>query len=70
MVFRSPLGTLRTPCRAGETIQRITTAKNATSQDFQAWLRHKDVSSDVYIGMNTLRHDVGLYRKTVGANTP
>jgi hypothetical protein len=43
--------------RAGETIQRITTAKNAASQDFQAWLRHKNVSSDVYIGMNTLRHD-------------
>lgn len=43
--------------RAGETIQRITTARNAASQDFQAWLRHKNVSSDVYIGMNTLRHD-------------
>jgi hypothetical protein len=43
--------------KAGETIQRITTAANAASQDFQAWLRHKNVSSDVYIGMNTLRHD-------------
>jgi RepB DNA-primase from phage plasmid len=43
--------------RAGETIQRITTAKNAASQDFQSWLRHKNVGSDVYIGMNTLRHD-------------
>jgi hypothetical protein len=43
--------------KAGETIQRITTAKNAASQDFQAWLRHKNVSSDVYIGMNTLRHE-------------
>ncbi|MGC2101501.1 MAG: DNA-primase RepB domain-containing protein [Candidatus Sulfotelmatobacter sp.] len=43
--------------RAGETIQRITTAKNAASQDFQAWLRHKNVSSDVYIGMNTLTLD-------------
>jgi len=43
--------------KAGETIQRITTATNAASQDFQAWLRHKNVSSDVYIGMNTLRHD-------------
>ena len=41
--------------KAGETIQRITTATNAASQDFQAWLRHKNVSSDVYIGMNTLR---------------
>lgn len=43
--------------KAGETIQRITTATNAASQDFQAWLRHKNVSSDVYVGMNTLRHD-------------
>jgi len=43
--------------KAGETIQRITTATNAASHDFQAWLRHKNVSSDVYIGMNTLRHD-------------
>lgn len=43
--------------RAGETIQRITTAKNAASKDFQSWLRHKNVSSDVYIGMNTLRYD-------------
>src|ERR1700680_4290402 len=43
--------------KAGETIQRITTANNAASHDFQAWLRHKNVSSDVYIGMNTLRHD-------------
>jgi len=43
--------------RAGETIQRITTVTNAASQDFQAWLRHKNVSSDVYIGMNTLKHD-------------
>jgi len=43
--------------KAGETVQRITTATNAASQDFQAWLRHKNVSSDVYIGMNTLRHD-------------
>lgn len=41
----------------GETIQRITTAKNAASLDFQAWLRHKNVTADVYIGMNTLRHD-------------
>lgn len=43
--------------RAGETIQRITTAKNAASPDFQAWLRHKNVSSDVYIGMNALKRD-------------
>jgi hypothetical protein len=43
--------------KAGDTIQRITTATNAASQDFQAWLRHKNVSCEVYIGMNTLRHD-------------
>ena len=41
--------------RAGETIQRITTAKNA-SPDFQAWLQHKNVASDVYIRMNALKH--------------
>src|SRR5271169_7227859 len=43
--------------RAGETIQRVTTAKNAASPDFQAWLRHKNVTSDVYIGMNALKRD-------------
>ncbi len=43
--------------RAGETIQRITTAKNAASPDFQAWLQHKNVASDVYIGMNALKRD-------------
>ncbi len=43
--------------RTGETIQRITTAKSAASEDFQEWLRHKNVSSDVYIGMNALRPD-------------
>jgi len=41
--------------KTGHTIQRITTARNASSQDFQKWLRHKNVSSDVYIGMNALR---------------
>jgi RepB DNA-primase from phage plasmid len=43
--------------RAGETIQRITTARNAASPDFQAWLQHKNVTSDVYIGMNALKRD-------------
>jgi hypothetical protein len=43
--------------RAGETIQRITTARNAASPDFQAWLQHKNVTSDVYIGMNALKGD-------------
>lgn len=41
----------------GETIQRITTARNAASDDFQGWLRHKNLRSDVYIGMNALKHD-------------
>jgi RepB DNA-primase from phage plasmid len=43
--------------RARETIQRITTARNAASPDFQAWLQHKNVTSDVYIGMNALKRD-------------
>ena len=43
--------------KRGETIQRITTADNAATPDFQAWLRHKNVNSDVYIGMNTLKRD-------------
>jgi hypothetical protein len=43
--------------RSGETLQRITTAKNAASGDFQQWLRHKNLASDVYVGMNTLKPD-------------
>jgi hypothetical protein len=43
--------------KRGETIQRITTAANAASPDFQSWLRHKNLVSDVYMGMNTLKHD-------------
>ena len=43
--------------RAGETIQRITTARNAASPDFQAWLQHKNVTSDIYIGRNALKCD-------------
>lgn len=41
--------------KRSETIQRITTAENAASPDFQAWLRHKNLASDVYIGMNSLK---------------
>ena len=41
--------------KRSETIQRITTAENAASPDFQAWLRHKNLTSDLYIGMNTLK---------------
>jgi hypothetical protein len=43
--------------RSGEILQRITTAKNAASADFQQWLRHKNLSSDVYVGMNSLKPD-------------
>jgi hypothetical protein len=43
--------------KSGETLQRITTAKNAASEDFQQWLRHKNLASDVYVGMNALKPD-------------
>lgn len=43
--------------RSGETLQRITTAKNAASEDFLEWLRHKNVGSDIYVSMNTLKLD-------------
>jgi hypothetical protein len=47
-----------------ETVQRITSAGNAASPDFQAWLRHKNASgSDIYIGMNPLRHDAATRTK-------
>ena len=41
--------------KRSETIQRITTAENAASPDFQAWLRYKNLTSDLYIGMNVLK---------------
>jgi len=41
--------------KRSEIIQRITTAENAASTDFQAWLRHKNLASDLYIGMNSLK---------------
>jgi hypothetical protein len=41
--------------KRSEIIQRITTAENAASPDFQAWLRHKNLASDLYIGMNSLK---------------
>jgi len=44
--------------RSGEVLQRITTAKNAASGDFQAWLRYKNAhGADIYIGMNSLKPD-------------
>lgn len=43
--------------KSGETLQRITSAKNAASEDFQQWLRHKNLGSDVYVSMNTLKQE-------------
>jgi hypothetical protein len=40
----------------GDTVQRVTTAEQIASHDFQAWLRHKNVrGSDIYLSLNTLR---------------
>ena len=42
----------------GETIQRITSARKASSPEFQAWLRYKNANgSDIYMGMNPLRQE-------------
>ena len=48
----------------GEVLQRVTTAKKASSPEFQAWLRHKNATgSDIYIGMNPLRKRAATRRK-------
>jgi len=48
----------------GETIQRITSARKASSPEFQAWLRYKNANgSDIYIGMNPLRQDASTRTK-------
>jgi hypothetical protein len=48
----------------GETIQRITSAQKAASPEFQAWLRYKNANgSDIYLGMNPLRHDASTRTK-------
>jgi hypothetical protein len=40
----------------GETVQRITTAQQIASPEFQSWLRYKNAhGSDVYLSLNTLR---------------
>lgn len=40
----------------GDTVQRITTAQQIASHDFQSWLRHKNAhGSDVYLSLNTLK---------------
>jgi hypothetical protein len=39
----------------GETVQRITTADQIASHQFQSWLRHKNArGSDIYLSLNTL----------------
>ena len=39
----------------GETVQRITTAQQIASHQFQAWLRYKNAhGSDIYLSLNTL----------------
>jgi RepB DNA-primase from phage plasmid len=48
----------------GETTQRITGAQKAASPEFQAWLRYKNANgSDIYLGMNPLRHDAATRTK-------
>ena len=40
----------------GETVQRITTAQQIASPEFQSWLRHKNAhGSDIYLSLNTLK---------------
>jgi hypothetical protein len=47
-----------------ETLQRITTAQKAASPEFQAWLRHKNVTgADIYLGMNPLKPDASTRTK-------
>jgi hypothetical protein len=41
---------------AGETVQRITTAQQIASPEFQSWLRHKNANgSDIYLSLNTVK---------------
>jgi hypothetical protein len=48
----------------GETTQRITTAKKASSPEFQAWLRYKNANgADIYVGMNSLQHHASTRTK-------
>jgi len=51
----------------GEILQRITSALKASSPEFQAWLRCKNVTgSDIYIGMNPLRkHALNRTKKDI-----
>lgn len=48
----------------GEVLQRVTSAKKASSPKFQAWLRYKNATgSDIYIGMNPLRKHASTRKK-------
>jgi hypothetical protein len=48
----------------GETTQRITTAHKASSPEFQAWLRYKNVNgADIYVGMNALQNHASTRTK-------
>lgn len=48
----------------GETTQRITTAQKASSPEFQAWLRYKNVNgADIYVGMNALQRHAATRTK-------
>lgn len=50
--------------RLGEVLQRVTSAKKASSPKFQAWLRYKNATgSDIYIGMNPLRKHASTRKK-------
>lgn len=43
---------------SGETLQRITTAENLASSEYQSWLRHKNAhGSDIYLSLNTLKEE-------------
>jgi hypothetical protein len=50
--------------KAGQAIQRITTAQNAAHPEFQAWLAHKNAAgADIYIGMNPLKPNTSTRTK-------
>jgi hypothetical protein len=42
--------------KTGETVQRVTTAQQIATHEFQSWLRHKNArGSDIYLSLNTLK---------------
>ncbi|MBK7929294.1 MAG: hypothetical protein IPJ98_18000 [Bryobacterales bacterium] len=65
------LATVLVNKRRGDVIQRLATARELASPEFQAWLRHKNAGRyEVYVSMNALHEgaqgrtkgDVGLIR--------